>query len=103
MKPEKLLEIEKERKQPLEERVKVERDKSRITKEQRQELEELQQKNNRIIEIEWELSKLTQDFAQAEAGLEIPDLSERKAKFRELHTEIRELVGKQPRNKKDIS
>jgi len=51
----------------------------------------------RIPELIKMLTAYTQDFAQAQAGVYIPDIEERKAKFREVHAELRQLEGKAPR------
>lgn len=43
------------------------------------------------------LTELTKDFAQVQAGFIIDDIEERKAEFRTLLNEVRELQGKEPR------
>lgn len=43
------------------------------------------------------LNELTKDLAQVQAGLVIDDIEERKAEFRTLLNEVRELQGKEPR------
>lgn len=43
------------------------------------------------------LAELTKDLAQAQAGLIIDDLEQRKAEFRTLLNEVRVLQGKAPR------
>ena len=56
-----------------------------------------QQKQARIEEIQVELTNLSQDFIQAEIGAVFDDLEQRKELFRTLHNELRELLGKEPR------
>lgn len=56
------------------------------------------QKQERIEQIQTELTNLSQDFIQAELGAVFEDLDERKDRFRTLHNELRELLGKSPRN-----
>ena len=51
-------------------------------------------KQNRIIEIQTRLDNLDKDFRQADLGAVFEDLEERKAEFRELHNELRNLQGK---------
>jgi len=53
--------------------------------------------NKRIAELKRILTSYTEDFAQAAAGVHIPDLETRKAKFREAHAETRQLEGKKLR------
>ena len=54
-------------------------------------------RQQRIAELRQILSSYTEDFAQSIAGVCIPDIEERKAKFREAHAELRLLEGKKPR------
>jgi len=54
-------------------------------------------KQKRICELKRTLASYTEDFAQAAAGLYIPDIEARKVKFREAHAELRQLEGKPPR------
>lgn len=56
------------------------------------------QKQFRIAEIKVELNNLSQDFIQAEIGAVFNDLDARKERFRVLHNELRQLLGKEPRN-----
>ena len=51
----------------------------------------------RIIEIKERLNELSQDFIQVQVGAEFDNLEERKAEFRNLHNELRVLLGKEPR------
>jgi len=63
----------------------------------RKELNELRLKRIRIAGLKRILEAYTQDFAQAMAGVYIPDIEERKAKFRAAHAELRQLEGKPTR------
>jgi len=58
---------------------------------------EAQGKIERINKLRAELKAYTEDFAQASAGITLPDLEERKALFRKAHAELRQLLGKGPR------
>lgn len=51
----------------------------------------------RTSEIKSRLEKLSQDFVQGVLGAVIPNYLEKKAEFIELHNELRELEGKEPR------
>ena len=51
----------------------------------------------RIEEIKTRLSELSNDFMQVELGAVIDDLEDRKAEFKELHNQLRILMGKSPR------
>lgn len=62
-------------------------------KEEDNEYEKVQQ----IKQKQQRLAELTKDFAQAQAGLIIDDLEERKQEFRILLNEVRVLQGKQIR------
>ena len=62
-------------------------------KEEDNEYEKVQQ----IKQKQQRLAELTKDFAQAQAGLIIDDLEERKQEFRILLNEVRDLQGKQIR------
>ena len=53
--------------------------------------------HERIIELKSTLTAYTEDFAQAVAGLVVPNLDERKKRFIEAHNELRQLEGKAPR------
>ena len=55
-------------------------------------------REQRIFEIQKRLDQLSQDFVQVIAGAEFEDLDERQLEFRNLHNELRELLGKEPRN-----
>lgn len=54
-------------------------------------------KQARIGEIRIRLNELSQDFVQADLGAVFADIEERKAEFKALHNELRELLGKEPR------
>lgn len=54
-------------------------------------------KRNKIGEIQARLTELSQDFVQANLGAVINDIESRKAEFKNLHNELRVLLGKQPR------
>lgn len=56
----------------------------------------------RIWEIKFQLEELTKDFAQEQAGLVIDNMDEKKQQFRDLHTELRGLLGKEPRKIKSF-
>lgn len=51
----------------------------------------------KISENKIRLSMLSQDIIQALAGETVPELSERKEEFIQLHNEVRILEGKEPR------
>lgn len=56
--------------------------------------------NNNLIrqrEIQARLNELSQDFVQVVVGAELDDIEERKQEFKELHNELRGLLGKEPR------
>ena len=53
-----------------------------------------------IVQNKAEMDKLTQDFVQVLCGAEIPNIEEKKARFRELHNENRVLQGKPKREYK---
>ena len=53
-----------------------------------------QSKQRRLTELKAVLASYSEDFLQVAAGVVIPDIEERKAKFREAHKELRELMGK---------
>lgn len=57
----------------------------------------LNEKMARIGAIKRRLQALTEDLVQAAAGEIVPGLAERRAEFVELHNELRELEGKEPR------
>ncbi len=59
--------------------------------------EEELRKGMEITKKTYRLSELTKDFAQVQAGLEIPDIEERKKEFRILLNEVLELQGKKPK------
>lgn len=48
-------------------------------------------------ELKTELSKLSEDIIQSQAGEIVPNIEERKAQFISLHNELRVLEGKEPR------
>lgn len=47
--------------------------------------------------IQAELTALTQDIVQYMAGEDVPNIADRKARFIELHNQMRSYLGKQPR------
>jgi len=51
-------------------------------------------KEQALVDI---LTAYTMDIVQSLAGLHIPDIEERKQKFCDAHTELRQLLGKEPR------
>ena len=51
----------------------------------------------RMIYIEERLVELTQDIIQSICGEIVPDIEGRKAEFVSLHNELREMLGKEPR------
>lgn len=57
--------------------------------------------SQRIQELRSQLAELSNDFMQAYAGEIVPDLEFKKAKFRMLHNELRELLGLEPRDCKE--
>lgn len=54
-------------------------------------------KVNREAELRRTLRELSEDFIQVSAGAVIPDIDARKALFRQLHNELRQLKGLPPR------
>lgn len=54
-------------------------------------------KLNKLAEIDNELTELNKDFIQELCGAIIPNIEEKKARFRELHNEKRKLLGLEPR------
>lgn len=55
--------------------------------------EEFERKTN-ISKLKRQLSSLNEDLLQVMAGVEIPNIEEKKAEFRRIHGDIRELEGK---------
>ena len=47
-----------------------------------------------IIQLKMQLQPLNEDLLQVMAGVEIPNIEEKKAEFRRIHGDIRELEGK---------
>ena len=47
-----------------------------------------------IRRLKKQLQPLNEDLLQVMAGVEIPNIEERKAEFRRIHGDIRELEGK---------
>ena len=47
-----------------------------------------------IRQLKMQLQPLNEDLLQAMAGVTIPNLEEKKAEFRRIHGDIRELEGK---------
>ena len=66
------------------------------------ELSEEEIKQNRIEEIKNKLTELNYDFMQYFSGEEINDIEERKQEFIGLHNELRELLGKEKRNLREV-
>lgn len=56
-----------------------------------------EQNLQRIAEIKSRLAELSQDFIQATAGAQFPDIESRINEFQALHNELRSLLGKEPR------
>lgn len=54
-------------------------------------------KERQIALLKDSLEALSQDFIQAELGAVFEDLDERKERFKSLHNELRQLLGKEPR------
>lgn len=55
--------------------------------------EEFERKTN-ISKLKRQLTSLNEDLLQAMAGVAIPNLEEKKAEFKRIHGDIRELEGK---------
>ena len=55
--------------------------------------EEIQRRRD-IRRLKKQLQPLTEDLLQVMAGVEIPNIEEKKAEFRRIHGDIRELEGK---------
>lgn len=55
--------------------------------------EEFERKTN-ISKLKRQLTSLNEDLLQVMAGVEIPNIEEKKAEFRRIHGDIRELEGK---------
>jgi hypothetical protein len=47
-----------------------------------------------IRQLKMQLQPLNEDLLQVMAGVEIPNIEEKKAEFRRIHGDIRELEGK---------
>ena len=47
-----------------------------------------------IRQLKKQLQPLNEDLLQVMAGVEIPNIEEKKAEFRRIHGDIRELEGK---------
>lgn len=47
-----------------------------------------------IRQLKMQLQLLNEDLLQVMAGVEIPNIEEKKAEFRRIHGDIRELEGK---------
>lgn len=56
----------------------------------------------RIGQIQTRLNELSQDFIQINLGAVFDDLEQRKQEFKFLHNELRSLLGKEPREYKEI-
>jgi hypothetical protein len=57
-------------------------------------------KNFDAQRIQAELDKLSQDIIQDMVGEKVPDIESRKARFFQLHNELRKILGKEPRTMK---
>lgn len=57
-------------------------------------------RRRQISELKTQLKSLNEDLLQIMAGVTIPNIEEKKAKFRRIHGDIRELEGK-PRVRKN--
>lgn len=55
--------------------------------------EEIQRRRD-IRRLKKQLQPLNEDLLQATAGVAIPNLEEKKAEFKRIHGDIRELEGK---------
>lgn len=55
--------------------------------------EEIERRRN-IAELKNQLKSLNEDLLQVMAGVEIPNIEEKKSEFRRIHGDIRELEGK---------
>jgi hypothetical protein len=55
--------------------------------------EEIQRRRD-IRRLKMQLQPLNEDLLQVMAGVEIPNIEEKKAEFRRIHGDIRELEGK---------
>lgn len=53
--------------------------------------------NIRKKEIELRLKELSEDFIQVQLGAVFEDIEDRRAEFKSLHNELRELLGLEPR------
>ena len=60
--------------------------------------EEIQRRRD-IRRLKKQLQPLNEDLLQVMAGVEIPNIEEKKAEFRRIHGDIRELEGK-PRSQR---
>lgn len=47
-----------------------------------------------IRQLKMQLQPLNEDLLQVMAGVEIPNIEEKKAEFRRIHGDLRELEGK---------
>lgn len=56
----------------------------------------------RIGQIQTRLNELSQDFIQINLGAVFDDLEQRKQEFKFLHNELRSLLGKEPREYKEV-
>lgn len=52
------------------------------------------ERKTKISGLKKQLQPLNEDLLQAIAGVEIPNLEEKKAEFKRIHGDIRELEGK---------
>ena len=60
---------------------------------------DMTKKEQRKAEIKTRLNQLSEDIVQHQAGEIVPDYPSRLEEFRNLHNELRQLEGKEPRQK----
>lgn len=51
----------------------------------------------RLSQLKLRLQELSEDIVQIQCGAVFEDADDRKAEFREVHNEIRRIIGKEPR------
>lgn len=61
---------------------------------------ETEEERRRFLFIQNRLKELSNDFIQAQIGAQIENLETKKEEFKTLHNELREILGKQPREYK---
>ena len=60
---------------------------------------ELFRQKAKMAALKKRLTMISEDFAQVQAGLVIPNIEQKRAEFIALHDELRNLEGKQPRTR----